>query len=1079
MAWQSEFTGGNKVYWVDNSGISVQPIGEFHEYYESSTFGKPGGKVVLKHTPNAIIDYVLGDSITIRRTSSNPNVAVGLIDGATYDVLDIFPYSGSMMTMLDLNWNSSNTGHAVTGYITNSASADDERDLWNVDASFTYNQNKNYQFITSVQGFKDDSVRYLELETPWGSKFEYKERLTPEENTMLALSHSGNIFHFSSPTTSLSSTDRVKYTSSFKGFGDMLNISGPIPAIKNIKVVETDWFVQGWAITNLPANEGWSLNVSTGVASYRPKVNSTNKRLSYGNNSNNNGHITVKENNYIARYIQYPTFNISFESTLGNDASSYFDMYLVEDIEGLNSSSYATILSQGQNLGKISESKSNKMFNLTGNQYIVFVANYNSTSSIVMRLENFSIDGSYHEIDNNKQFLLTNSADYSEPTDLCIIGGSSDATYSVLVSNENTIHVTGPSGSESSFGPTGNPGFFSTTYGIIENLNALSAKVGNGTFKAGVWENGVWNSGWRVDDSVCEFDDVQISLLMRTRNDKWRIQISGPQSSLDNFEIGDRVSIGNIVGIDINESRKLMTNYFTVLSVNNGNMVVDFNNTFPLRRIEKDSPNHKIKITKNVWLSGGFLNGYFEGVWNAGLFKGFPFITEMYNSHWIDGKFDGGHFYGEYPEVKFIDTIWNQSTSPNTLGLTFGSVYHNLEVGDEITIEKDNSSVNPQYNGDATVIAVIDPHMIVINKPFGSSTNMEGGLIKRRTGTGVVQHFEFYDNNVGESILSTGNNNLRNIYKYNSWMDIKYLDESASNLGRDLVSWDPDIGEYSENNLYGYITNDILSSISSFRNSNNMDKSIYSLGTKYKIYEDYIGDASEFNEPFNNVSALGMNNFYDNGWTFSTTDNNTQIKREVAETLSIELNQSNTSSRFTLDNTKISIEKKRYSMIELDMIKLESSNNIYKFGNKPIFYLNNNIFSGSSPLFPIGNNVYHRDTKKMKKYEYFFNRRSLSISLLKNNLVNPKTGNIDIEMDNLKFYEIDMIPFFQYATEDYINKSIQVPYKGVAPFIDYEDNQFSFIDNISIGLDSLLTQQSSSDVYIDPIISQGGVITSL
>ena len=200
---------------------------------------------------------------------------------------------------------------------------------------------------------------------------------------------------------------------------------------------------------------------------------------------------------------------------------------------------------------------------------------------------------------------------------MCLIGGSSDATYSVVVATDDTLH--NPTASQF-FGPTGSPGFFSNLYGDVINLSQLNAKVGNGRFKAGIWENGVWNSGWRVDENVYEFDDVEISLLVQTTNTKWRIQIKGPQTSTSKFNVGDRVAIGNIIGIDINENRKLMKNYFTVLSVSDTNIVVEFNNTFPLRRIEKDSENHKIKVTKNVWLNGGFLNGYFEGVWNNGLY---------------------------------------------------------------------------------------------------------------------------------------------------------------------------------------------------------------------------------------------------------------------------------------------------------------------------------------------------------------------------------------------------------------------------------------------------------------------------
>jgi hypothetical protein len=57
-----------------------------------------------------------------------------------------------------------------------------------------------------------------------------------------------------------------------------------------------------------------------------------------------------------------------------------------------------------------------------------------------------------------------------------------------------------------------------------------------------------------------------------------------------------------------------------------------------------------------------------------------------------------------------------------------------------------------------------------------------------------------------------------------------------------------------------------------------------------------------------------------------------------------------------------------------------------------------------------------------------------------------------------------MIPFFQYFTEDNINKGIQIPYQAISPFIDYTNSNFSLIDNISIGLDSIQTQNSNTVV---------------
>ena len=72
-----------------------------------------------------------------------------------------------------------------------------------------------------------------------------------------------------------------------------------------------------------------------------------------------------------------------------------------------------------------------------------------------------------------------------------------------------------------------------------------------------------------------------------------------------------------------------------------------------------------------------------------------------------------------------------------------------------------------------------------------------------------------------------------------------------------------------------------------------------------------------------------------------------------------------------------------------------------------------------------------------------------------------------------------MIPFFSYFTEDNINKGIQVPYQGISPFIDYSNSNFSFIDNISIGLDSIKTQNSNtvvSGVGVGVGQASGGVI---
>jgi hypothetical protein len=64
----------------------------------------------------------------------------------------------------------------------------------------------------------------------------------------------------------------------------------------------------------------------------------------------------------------------------------------------------------------------------------------------------------------------------------------------------------------------------------------------------------------------------------------------------------------------------------------------------------------------------------------------------------------------------------------------------------------------------------------------------------------------------------------------------------------------------SRNNLYGYPT-DVLSSNSYFRDSFSLDVNSYRLGTKYKLFNDFIGDYSSFNGAFDNLDETG--------WTYS------------------------------------------------------------------------------------------------------------------------------------------------------------------------------------------------------------------
>ena len=169
--------------------------------------------------------------------------------------------------------------------------------------------------------------------------------------------------------------------------------------------------------------------------------------------------------------------------------------------------------------------------------------------------------------------------------------------------------------------------------GLTPNFKAVQTRFGNGQFLSGVWENGVWNEGWRSDNNLLRATDLSVfssgkNLSYQKDVWTWVFELKVEKNSLISlsyYNVGDKVSIGNVVSIDINGNRRLYRGVYEILSVDlqNESLQVKVNINFPIRGIEKDSDNHIIYITKNNWLNGIFLNGYFgNGVWNNGYFTG-------------------------------------------------------------------------------------------------------------------------------------------------------------------------------------------------------------------------------------------------------------------------------------------------------------------------------------------------------------------------------------------------------------------------------------------------------------------------
>ena len=970
-------------------------------------------------------------------------------------------------------------------------------------ASYNWKANKTYQFSTKIQAFHSGATGSSFSMTPaWADRLNFTPPTAPSQSIAVSTpTVTYNFYHYSNPPSSQDST----YYMNYKANGTFSS-SSRNTGILGLTATEIDFRIQGFSFVKRNGHElndvpGTGVTNANSLGWYYDKPqdcyywydSSVNDQYPVGGPVD--GKLSdpgYRENNYIGRFVSYGNFNLLFRYQ--NDSPFPFSIYLSPSLPitsaGLIDKPYGSVL-----LGTVSaipgQTYSDSAFyGLRGGQFVYFVGpsvgNTSSSTYSSIYLRNIKIEGGYHP-GNNRQYLLTDSASYSNPTTLQpVTGVLIGATYSALVGTGNTVNA---------------------TQSII--LNRIFSKIGNGTFKSGVWENGVWNSGWRVDDEMYDFYDVSLQFSYN-RLKKWRVQIQGPTSSVAEFTIGDNISIGNIVAIDINDSRRLLKNYFTIINKTVDTIIVEFDNNFPLRRIERDSENHRIYVTKNIWLSGAFLNGYFKGIWNYGLFKGYPLITEMYDSHWIDGIFDGGHFNTvKYTVPNFYDTLF--STDINYfgyVGLTF-STPHMLTKGDLVTINKTVKTINPQYDGEWKVLSIVNNYHIIIDLPWGSNSTIEGGSLTVNKSKGVIQNMSFKSNNRSK-ITSVTSNEADSVFSYNSWIDVNYDSEQAVNIGKSQTRINPLSNRtYSENNLYGYPTLDILSSDSVFRDSYSLNIRKYKLGTKYKIFNDFIGESSKFQDQFGPTGS-DADRFISYGWTYSrqnsasltfsrTLDDGTfpitgeELKvqaigsggvLDITPTEGILNRTSDYSS-----NINTSLRPNRYTKISFDALTFSSNytfnedaeksppsaikysipkvlldipsinfNNINKI--RRITYLGTFSFYTSfveATFLPIYKNVNHLLTTKKTKVEYFYNKRNLSMVFRGND-----TQTSTYIIDNLNFYEVDMIPFFQYFTIDNINNGVEVPFQGISPFIDYSNANFNFIDNIAIGLDSIKIQNSNT-----------------
>jgi hypothetical protein len=529
-------------------------------------------------------------------------------------------------------------------------------------------------------------------------------------------------------------------------------------------------------------------------------------------------------------------------------------------------------------------------------------------------------------------------------------------------------------------------GVCALAFNSIKVCSTLETRFGNGQFLSGIWENGVWNEGWREDltyivcDNLLNFTGGLKGKSYKTDVWTWEFTLNVPNISvyspglIFDFKSGDKVSVGNIVSIDINGNRRLIRDFLIIKDIDyiNTSITLEVNINFPIRSIEKDSDEHLIYVSKDIWLNGIFLNGRFkDGVWNNGLFQGYPYITLMENSQWVDGIFKGGRF-----------------VSRN------GSYLNDIQL-------------NIEYS------------------------------------TGLIQKFDFFDQNVSGSPLQ---------FKYNSWIDVNYYTNEGVNINRindvyKLTSLGV-ITSFVENNFYGYPTKDVLESNSTLRNAFDLNSRTYRLGYKWKEYTNYLDEVGEFvdineygyintNPPLVGV-GFGIDNFLFDGWTFSwlgpsqgfaTAINgiSSNIGNLESEWLylsggrlspqSVPFDDNDNFTVDTFNNSNINIDKLRYSFIELEADNLGFTQSASGAVNPWILYNNfpgsysiaavTTLFNGNNISMPV-NQV--ATNSVVTQREYFFNKKKLDMVILSG-------PTYSLRFKKIRFVETDMIPFTQIADD--------------------------------------------------------------
>jgi hypothetical protein len=356
-----------------------------------------------------------------------------------------------------------------------------------------------------------------------------------------------------------------------------------------------------------------------------------------------------------------------------------------------------------------------------------------------------------------------------------------------------------------------------------------SIMFGNGLFRQGVWENGVWNGGFRLNsfdlgyfegDDLLKGRDIIFAVRSNSKGTLWSIKIQ----LIDNLNeyrlklnIGSKISVSNLAAYDNNKRRIIISSVLEVesYSFSENSLTVSYKSLFPISYIEKDSPNHLIYLTTNIWSNGAFLNGVFRGVWNNGLFRGRPFLTKMVDSHFIDGVFEGGHF--KSVEQAEGLTIYGRHNTGLIQNFRFKDLNNSSP---NIRLESNNiSDIRNTYQ---SWIDVVYSTYSIVN-------------LKRDTTQLSVK--EINPVMIGAQIA-----------------DQDYFSQFPTILQAPSKRLTSTV--YNQPNLRGLPTVDVLSSTCEMRDFLSNDKKIYRLGTKRNVFSNLMPDDGNFVKPVTSIATF-------------------------------------------------------------------------------------------------------------------------------------------------------------------------------------------------------------------------------